>query len=160
MSDRRLYLVLGGVALVVFCACLVAYVSMRRHDRSDDCVLNMRRISLALLSAMNQRDERWDAIAPGRAFWAAYPNWPTRHDQLSPANLVCPVYGRSTAGVDIEYRGPAKSYRLLDHEDAVCSDRDVNHGKLPLNVLFKDGSCRPFPPDSDGWRKSLTTTSD
>jgi hypothetical protein len=130
---------------------------MRRADRTDECAVNLRHISMAL---GEKSDPHWDDLPTGRAFWAAYPRWP-RHDTflLDPSHLLCPARGSKTIG-EIDYRGPSQSLRKLEPGDAIATDRPGNHGTGSINVLLRDGSLFPVTETADGWRRAQTTTSD
>lgn len=144
----------GCVAICVF---LVMVAAVRKRDRVDECGVNLRHLSMALASP---QDERWDTQPAGRRFWAEYPRWPVRGTYpLTPTVLVCPTRG-GKAGQDIDYRGPAKSLRLLGPEDAVACDQQGNHGTGRHNVLLKDGRILQFELRDAGWARAMATTGD
>lgn len=161
MSDRRLYALLAGVAVVVLSAVAVGYARMRRLDRIEACALNLRTLHLVLNSGRDRLDPRWNEIPTGRAFWAGLPRWPVEPTRpVGPHLLVCPAFGRSEIGKAIDYRGPARPWLEMGPQEAIACDRPGNHGDAPANVLFKDGSLLPVPTDSEHWARALQSTAD
>jgi hypothetical protein len=157
----RVYVITGGIGLAVIAVLLVLFAGMKRQESLQSCALNLRRLSMAVQTGSNPQDPRWDAVPAGRAFWAHLPSWPDKPPYpVSPSVLICPVYGKSRAGQDIDYRGPAKSYREMSPKDAVACDRSGNHGDRPVHVLLKDGSLFPVSAQSAEWSQALATTSD
>lgn len=145
----------AGVGLLALVGLIVVIArSTTKVDRSEECRFHFMRIWNSLNGAEVLTSKEWDQQPKGRDFWYYSRSWPQARIPIDPADLRCPVLG-SEGGID--YRGPAKSLRLLKPNDAIASDRPGNHPTRG-NVLLKNGEL--IEADEALWSKAAETTCD
>ena len=164
-SERTSYIVLAIVGFLLLMLALVAFVSMSKTDRREECRLHLMSVIMTVQSSSPADAEAWDRVATGRRFFSDLAHWPARSPrELDQKTFTCPVLGRSPGGLDpanIDYRGPIKSIRNLQTTDVLAADRIGNHGpREGGNVLLRGGDIQAVGEDDVAWAKAATTTSD
>lgn len=157
--DRKTIFVAVAAAAVALPLAVVSYAGMRKQDRREGCVQNLVRIGMVVASGSPRALEAWDALPPGRNFFAAAANWPVQPTfPTGPALFSCPVRGMPGT---VDYRGPSRSVRLLDPRAALAADRLGNHGPGEGgNVLRRSGEVVPCDETDDEWVRAAETTAD
>ncbi len=165
LLDRRTALAAAAALIVAVPVAIVAWTGMKKRDLQEGCVQNLVRLGMGIQAGSPRAGAAWDALPTGRKFWLAVPDWPVQLPfPLSPRNLVCPVHGRTTPGLDVssvDYRGPVRGIRSYEPRDAIGGDRPGNHGAgSGGNLLLRNGEVIPAGETDEAWIRAASTTTD
>ncbi|MBI4564418.1 MAG: hypothetical protein HY716_06965 [Planctomycetes bacterium] len=163
-QERKGYLVLAALAVVVGLVAIALYAGMSRRNRIDACIFNLMRVGMAVQSVPPGQTQEWDQIGTGRGFFEDYASWPSRTSfPIEPHLFRCPVRARarSETGDVIDYRGPVRSLRRFEKDEVIAADRIGNHGSGDGGVvLLRDGQVFEARKDDAAWTQATSTTSD
>ncbi len=157
---RGIFVILG-IALIFCAMAVIFFVALKKRDRLEVCRMNLHYLWMETGTASPADEQRWDDVPTGGAFWTGYLKWPSRTVRpIRQSHLLCPVLAPVKYRTGTDYRGPAKSYRLLDAGDPVGADAPGNHGAAEGGtVVLKSGALFVVKPADPLWARAAETTS-
>ena len=160
-TERRSWILLGVVILAALGIGAAGLVGLNRAHHRETCLWQLSRMGIAVQASDPLHLGGWDRVGTGRRFFLDVANWPGPPPfPLDPRWFCCPEVGPPVVG-RIDYRGPVKSYRQMDRDDVLVSDRPGNHGSgSGGNVLLKSGTVRYAPEADPAWVRAASTTTD
>jgi len=163
----RGYWFIAALALLLACLAIVFFTNVKRRTAHEQCALNLKLLGMTIAGASPDPkvQQGWDAVPNGVGFWLNHDRWPVL-SPVRPVNarqqmVLCPVVAPVKRRTGCDYRGPARSVRLLQPEEPLGADKIGNHGPGRGGyVLTKNGEVFDCKETDPLWVKAAETTSE